>query len=215
MELADNVGVTALMFAVGIGHEGTVRVLLAAGAAVDVKDNIGVDALTAAIGSDNLDVVRLLLEAGAEPPPPTKLPPRIPGHVLNPTVAKMQRLLGLHRGRRQALVAVQERAGMEAAEAAAAAVADALLAEEEADKSLAESRQAKAKRKKQRQKDKRAEVVPGPAQAAGAGSGPTLSGADPPSQCSDSQAASAEANRDVRRGRGGAQGCRGGGAKCG
>ena len=76
------------------------------------------------------------------------------------------------------------------AAAAAEAATDALLAEEEAEKSAAESRQAKAKHKKQRQKTKRAEAVPEPAQVGG---GSFLSGADPPSQCSNSHAAGAVA----------------------
>ena len=45
--------------------------------------------------------------------------------------------------------------------------------------------------KTQRQKTRRAEAVSGPAQAGGAFSEPALSGADPPSQCSDSHAAGA------------------------
>ena len=98
----------------------------------------------------------------------------LPCKSLRPAAFKMQKLLALHRDEGQARVA---EAGWADREAAAEAAADALLAEEEAEKSSAESRQAKAKRKKQRQKTKRAEVVPGPAEAGGASSGPALSGA--------------------------------------
>jgi len=81
---------------------------------------------------------------------------------------------------------------MAAAEAAEADAADALLAEEEAEKSSAASRQGKARRKKQCQKIKRAEAAPAPAPAeGGARSGPAPSGADPPCQCSGSQASCA------------------------
>ena len=100
----------------------------------------------------------------------------------------MQKMLAFHRGERRALAAVQGQASREAAEAAAAAAMDSLLAEEEAEKASVEVRQAKAKRKKQRQKSNRAEAVPWPAQTGGARSGPAPSGADLPSQCSGSQA---------------------------
>ena len=63
------------------------------------------------------------------------------------------------------------------------------MAEEEAEKTLAESRQAKAKLKKQRHKTKRAEAMAGSAQTGGARSGLASSGADLPSQRSGSQAA--------------------------
>ena len=97
---------------------------------------------------------------------------------------------------RQARAAEQAREGREAAKAAA--VADALLLNEEAEKSLAESRQATAKGTKQRQQNERAEAVYWPAQAGGACGGPHPLGADPPSdpvgadpprECSESQTA--------------------------
>jgi len=172
-------GQTPLLCASAQGHTGVVRFLLAARAEVDAAVITGQTALLVAIHSGHLDLARMLLEAGAELPPRKRIRKQFPNAV------EMWQLMGFHRHERRARAA--------AAPAAAAAEAllaeeEALLAEEEAEKSAAESRQAKAKRKKQRQKTKRAEAVPEPAQAGG---GPALSGADPPSQCSDSQAASA------------------------
>jgi len=160
---------TALMQASANGHTGAVRALLEAGAALELKDAGYATALAVAIRRVHLDVARVLLEAGAE------LTSRmLPFKSLGPAGFKMQKLLAHHRDERQARVVEADRADRETAVEAAA---DALLAEEEAEKSSAELRQAKAKRKKQRQKTKRAEAVPGPAQAGGASSGPALSGA--------------------------------------
>ena len=86
---------------------------------------------------------------------------------------------------RRALTAAQARAGREAA--------DARLAEEEAEKASTETQKARARRKEQSQKTERAEAAPEPALVGGARSGPAPLGADPPSQCSGSQAAGARA----------------------
>jgi len=192
VDLKNNHGQTALLVAAKCGQAAAVRLLLGAGAAANAPGQSGVTALAAVIGCGSLDVARVLLEAGAELP--------LPGQSLGPDEVPMRQLLDLHRGAR---VAEAGRADREAAEAAAAVLmaeaaaaaadaADALLAEEEADKSSAASRQAKAKRKKQRQKTKRAEAAPAPAHAeGGARSGPAPSGADPPCQCSGSQASCA------------------------
>ena len=178
--------------------------LLEAGAVVDLKS-----ALMVAINKGLVDVARVLLEAGAGLPP-FSLPQRIPHR------DAMQQLLTLHRDERRAWAAVQARADREAA---AEAAAEALLAEEEADKLSAESRQAKAKRKKQRQKTKHAEVLPGPAQAGSASSGPAPPGADPPSQLCGSQAAGVTVAMDAGATEGrraapeqGLEGAEGGGA---
>ena len=174
-----------MMFASENGHEGTVRLLIEAGAAVESKANDGWTALALAIRSGRLDVARVILETGAELPPS-----KVDGQFLRPD-KEMKKLLAFHRGERRALAAVEGRPGRKEAEAAAAAAMDSLLAEEEAEKSSEEARQAKAKRKKQRQKIKRAEAVPGPAQTGGARSRPAPSGADLPSKCSGSHGAAA------------------------
>jgi len=179
----NNDAMTALMVAAWQGQVEAMRVLLAAGAAVDAAATKGVTALLYAIQAGSLAAARMLLEGGAVLPPTI----RIPGHLHN--AVEMQQLLSIYRDERRARAGRETAAAAALAAAAAAeAAADALLAEEDAEKSSAESRQAKAKRKKQRQKTKRAETVPEPAHAGG---GPAPSGADPPSQCSDSQAASA------------------------
>ena len=153
------------------------------------KSKSGSTGLSCAIRCGSLDVARVLLEAGAELP--------LPGQSLRPHDVPMRQLLALHRDAR----AAEARRACGVAEAAAMAAAEALLAEEEAEKSSAASRQAKAKRKKQRQKTQRAEVVSAPVQAGGgAHSGSAPSGADPPNHCSGSQAAEADVAAGLEEG---------------
>jgi len=156
---------------------------------VNGKSKSGSTGLSCAIRCGSLDVARVLLEAGAELP--------LPGQSLRPHDVPMRQLLALHRDAR----AAEARRACGVAEAAAMAAAEALLAEEEAEKSSAASRQAKAKRKKQRQKTQRAEVVSAPVQAGGgAHSGSAPSGADPPNHCSGSQAAEADVAAGLEEG---------------
>jgi len=123
----------------------------------------------------------------------------------------MRKLRAYHMDARRARAADAGRAGRQAAEAAAvaavAAAADALLAEEEAEKSSAGSRQAKAKRKKQRQKNRR--VGAEPELACG---GPALSGETPPSQSLSIQvtAAASETGAGAKEGAATEQGPEGG-----
>ena len=174
-------GSTALMHAGANGHAGSVRVLLGAKAAVDWKDTTGKTALMCAAENGHADAIGLLLEAGAA----------VDSKDNDGMTAMAWASAKSHAS--AVLLLLEAEVGLNR-EAAAVAAADALLAEEEAEKSAAESRQAKAKRKKQRQKTKRAKAAPAPAQAGvGASSGPAPSCADPPSQCSDSQAATAVA----------------------
>jgi len=192
VDLKDKAGRMALVSASDLRYAGAVRVLRQAGAQFDakdigdwttlkhvfetgntravrvplaktlnLKDDTGDTPLVVVIRSGNLEAACLLLETGAEPSLVCDCP--------DSTADEMQQLLTLHRAERLAWWA---EAGRTAAEVAAEAAADALLAEEEAEKASAESRQAKARRKKQRQKTKRAEAATGVA----------LSGADPPSQ---------------------------------
>ena len=59
----NKLGVTALMFAVGYGHNDTVETLLADGADVNPKNKNGVTALMAAEMIGNKEIVRMLKEA--------------------------------------------------------------------------------------------------------------------------------------------------------
>jgi len=68
VSVRDNSGRTPLHRATGNGHAGMVRLLLEAGADVDMRDeNIGASPLHEACGEDRVDVALLLLEAGADP----------------------------------------------------------------------------------------------------------------------------------------------------
>jgi len=58
-----NSGTTALMFASASGHEGAVRLLLEAGAEVDLKNNSGATALMHASVQGHDGAMRVLLEA--------------------------------------------------------------------------------------------------------------------------------------------------------
>ena len=200
---------TALMAACMAGHEDAVRLLLAAGAVVDLTSSRARDTpLMTAGAHGQTRALRALLEAGAAVnlkdnigrtalmcaidsgkvsamrvllEAGAELPTSVPRH---PDDKKMQQLLAYHR---QARAWVQARADMEWA---AVASGDALLAEEEAEKLSSEARQASARRKKQRQNNKRAVAVTGPArEEERARSGQAPSGT--PSQYSSSQSAGA------------------------
>jgi ankyrin repeat protein len=60
-------GETALMLAAGRGDVGTLRLLLARGADVDLQPATGWTALMRACNAGRLDCARLLLRAGADP----------------------------------------------------------------------------------------------------------------------------------------------------
>lgn len=67
LDLQDNKGKTALMYAAKKGHSAIVRLLLEFGAALDLQDNDGKTALVYAARKGHAQIVRLLLEAGANP----------------------------------------------------------------------------------------------------------------------------------------------------
>jgi len=206
---------TALMCASMYGHVSTIRALLKARAAVDLKSSDdGVTALMLASTCWRVEALQVLLEAGAAVdlkddtgssallgaihighPGVARLlleagaaPPPVEVPILGPHAVQIVQLLALHH-EVWAAEARRVNPGMAAAEAAA----ETALAN-----GWQESRQATARQKKQRQKTKRAEAMPGPAQAGGARSGPDPSSADPPSQCSGSPADDAAAGEEQR-----------------
>ena len=65
-EVPDDVGVTPLMVAAGLGHVELVQLLLQAGANVDAKQSGGATALMLAVKCNKPEVLWVLLEAGAE-----------------------------------------------------------------------------------------------------------------------------------------------------
>ncbi len=64
--IADDGGYTSLMYAAWNGHTAIVKVLLAAGADVNVKNHLGVTALQLAESYNHTDIVDLLKKAGAK-----------------------------------------------------------------------------------------------------------------------------------------------------
>jgi hypothetical protein len=65
LNIKNDEGVTALIFAVGYEQLGIVNELLVAKAALEIKNNIGNSALDVAIHNDNLSIAILLLKQGA------------------------------------------------------------------------------------------------------------------------------------------------------